>query len=49
MPDYYKTGGYICPSDIFYGRPKRAINTYGQWKVRTIKYICAAYDQSIYI
>ena len=31
--DYYKTGGYICPSDIFYGRPKRAINTYGQWKV----------------
>ena len=31
--DYYKGGGYICPSDIFYGRPKRAVNTYGQWKV----------------
>ena len=31
--DYYKQGGYICPSDIFYGRPKRAINTYGKWKV----------------
>ena len=25
--------GYVCPSDIFYGRPKRALNTYGQWKV----------------
>ena len=32
-PEYYKEGGYICPSDIFYGRPKRAINTYGKWKV----------------
>ena len=32
-PDYYKAGGYICPSDIFYGRPKRAVNTYGKWKV----------------
>ncbi len=32
--DYYKQGGYICPSDIFYGRPKRAVNTYGKWKVR---------------
>ena len=31
--DYYKDGGYVCPSDIFYGRPKRAINTYGKWKV----------------
>ena len=31
--DYYKGGGYICPSDIFYGRPKRAVNTYGKWKV----------------
>ena len=31
--DYYKGGGYVCPSDIFYGRPKRAINTYGKWKV----------------
>ena len=31
--DYYKDGGYICPSDIYYGRPKRAINTYGKWKV----------------
>ena len=27
-------GGYVCSSDIFYGRPKRAVNTYGQWKVR---------------
>ena len=25
--------GYVCPSDIFYERPKRALNTYGQWKV----------------
>merc|ERR1712018_1017858 len=33
MGDYYKSGGYICPSDIFYGRPKRSVNTYGQWKV----------------
>ena len=32
-PDYHKAGGYICPSDIFYGRPKRAVNTYGKWKV----------------
>jgi hypothetical protein len=32
-PDYYKEGGYVCPSDIFYGRPKRAVNTYGKWKV----------------
>ena len=32
-PEYYKAGGYICPSDIFYGRPKRAVNTYGKWKV----------------
>ena len=31
--DYYKEGGYLCPSDIFYGRPKRAANTYGKWKV----------------
>ena len=31
--DYYKDGGYLCPSDIFYGRPKRAANTYGKWKV----------------
>ena len=23
----------MCASDIFYGRPKRAINTYGKWKV----------------
>ena len=26
-------GGYICQSDIFYARPKRAQNTYGQWKI----------------
>jgi len=26
-------GGYVCASDIFYGRPKRAINTYGKWKM----------------
>lgn len=32
-PDYHKAGGYICPADVFYGRPKRAVNTYGQWKV----------------
>ena len=32
-PEYYKAGGYLCPSDIFYGRPKRAVNTYGKWKV----------------
>ena len=25
--------GYVCPSDIFYERPKRALNTYGQWTV----------------
>jgi hypothetical protein len=31
--DYFKKGGYICPSDIYYGRPKRAMNTYGKWKV----------------
>jgi len=31
--EYYKDGGYLCPSDIFYGRPKRAANTYGAWKV----------------
>ena len=32
-PDYHEGGGYICPADVFYGRPKRAVNTYGQWKV----------------
>lgn len=34
-PDYKSlTGsGYVCPSDIFYGRPKRAENTFGEWKV----------------
>jgi len=32
-PDYHNTGGYICPADVFYGRPKRASNTHGQWKV----------------
>ena len=31
--DYNKGGGYICPADVFYGRPKRAVNTYGKWKV----------------
>ncbi|ODN05207.1 hypothetical protein Ocin01_01494 [Orchesella cincta] len=31
--DYFKKGGYICPSDIYYARPKRAMNTYGKWKV----------------
>ena len=31
--EYYKKGGYICPSDIFYARPRRAMNTYGKWKV----------------
>lgn len=31
--EYYKEGGYLCPSDIFYGRPKRAVNTYNKWKV----------------
>ena len=23
--DYYKKGGYLCPSDIYYGRPKGAV------------------------
>ncbi|CAG7731018.1 unnamed protein product, partial [Allacma fusca] len=32
-PEYYKKGGYICPSDIYYARPRRAMNTYGKWKV----------------
>ena len=27
-------GGYVCPSDIFYGRPQRAVNTWGHWKVQ---------------
>jgi len=31
--EYYKNGGYICPSDIYYSRPRRAMNTYGKWKV----------------
>ena len=35
-PEYYKRGGYICPSDIYYGRPKRAVNTYGKWKVNKL-------------
>ena len=30
---YQEAGGYICPSDIVYGRVKRAVNTFGQWKV----------------
>ena len=30
---YADDGRYICPSDIFYGRPLRAVNTYGEWKV----------------
>ena len=31
--NYADGGGYVCPSDIFYGRPQRAVNTYGEWKV----------------
>ena len=32
-PSYATGGGYVCPSDVFYGRPLRAVNTYGEWKV----------------
>ena len=32
-PEYHDSGGYICPADVFYGRPKRGVNTYGEWKV----------------
>ena len=31
--EHHSDGGYVCPSDIFYGRPKRGQNTYGEWKV----------------
>ncbi|XP_037084247.1 uncharacterized protein LOC119104634 isoform X2 [Pollicipes pollicipes] len=30
---YQRDGGYICPSDVFYARVKRAVNTYNEWKV----------------
>jgi len=30
---YKHGGGYLCPSDVFYARVKRAVNTFGQWKV----------------
>lgn len=32
-PDYYKDGGYICPSTVSYVQPRRAKNTDGNWKV----------------
>ncbi|RWS12018.1 uncharacterized protein B4U79_17488, partial [Dinothrombium tinctorium] len=32
-PDYYKEGGYICPSTVNYIQPRRAMNTEGLWKV----------------
>lgn len=32
-PDYYKDGGYICPSTVSYVQPRRAKNTEGNWKV----------------
>ena len=31
--EHHSDGGYVCPSDIFYGRPKRGENTFGEWKV----------------
>lgn len=27
------SGGYVCSADVFYARPKRAQNTFGEWKV----------------
>ena len=33
-------GGYVCPSDIFYGRPQRAVNTWGHWKVKSAFVTC---------
>ena len=31
--DYKSHGGYLCPSDITYGQPKRGRTTKGEWKV----------------
>ncbi|XP_022249108.1 uncharacterized protein LOC106461308 [Limulus polyphemus] len=31
--DGYKNRGYICPSEIDYARPLRALNAFGQWKL----------------
>jgi hypothetical protein len=31
--DYYRSGGYVCPSLVNYARPKRAQNVRGHWKV----------------
>ena len=31
--DYHSNGGYLCPSDINYSRPKRRLTTRGEWKV----------------
>ena len=27
------TGGFVCPSKVIYGRPMRAVNAEGQWRV----------------
>lgn len=32
-PDYYKDGGYICPSEVTYVGIRRAKNTQGMWKI----------------
>lgn len=31
--DYGQNGGFVCPSEVHYGRPHRAKNRRGEWKV----------------
>lgn len=30
--DFANDGGYLCPSEVKYARPKRARNSKGEWK-----------------
>ena len=30
--DFADDGGYLCPSEVKYARPKRARNSKGEWK-----------------
>ena len=30
--DFANEGGYLCPSEVKYARPKRARNSKGEWK-----------------
>ena len=39
-------GGYICPSDILYARPARAMNVDGEWRVIVQEMAWPGYTQT---